>query len=183
MERYGCFDTLYHKLIAHPGVQYAVAVIDHETIDRINIFQATLLAMRKAVEQLIVRPEIVIVDGPFAPPALPMLCIPVVKGDRYCRCVSAASVIAKGTRDAIMRDYDTEWPQYGFADHKGYSTPEHLERLRHFGPCPIHRVRSVCATISIALDGTCGWNNTMLSSPTSRSGISDGVFCGILFAP
>lgn len=132
-------ERLYHALTEHPGVEYALSIVDHEVIDRINILQASLMAMRQAVEGLAVPPEIVVVDGNRIPAALSMPCLAVVKGDSYCSSVSAASVIAKFTRDHIMREYDKMWPEYGFASHKGYGTAFHFEKIQHHGPCPIHR--------------------------------------------
>jgi ribonuclease HII len=130
---------IYHELVGTPGIDYSVAIVDHETIDRVNILQATLQAMRQAVEGLKIPPDIVIVDGNRVPAALPVPCLAVVKGDSYCLSVSAASVIAKFLRDQIMRDYDKKWPEYGFANHKGYGTLLHFEMLQQYGPCPIHR--------------------------------------------
>jgi ribonuclease HII len=130
---------LFAELTSCPGVEYSVAVVDHETIDQINILQATLLAMKKAIDGLKAPPEVVLIDGNQVPPTLSMPTFPVVKGDSHCACVSAASVIAKFSRDQIMRALDKEWPEYGFAHHKGYGTAFHFERLRQFGPCPIHR--------------------------------------------
>lgn len=132
-------DRLYHELTSSAGIDYAVSIVDHETIDRINILQASLLAMRQAVEGLSVPPELVVVDGNRTPTELSIPCLAVVKGDSFCSSVSAASVIAKFIRDQIMRDYDKIWPEYGFASHKGYGTPLHFEKLQALGPCPIHR--------------------------------------------
>jgi ribonuclease HII len=130
---------LYHELTECPEIDYSVAIVDHQIIDRINILQASLQAMRQAVEGLKNPPEIVVVDGNRIPEKLPMPCLAVVKGDSYCSSVSAASVIAKYLRDQIMRDYDKQWPEYGFASHKGYGTPLHFEKIQQYGPCPIHR--------------------------------------------
>ena len=131
--------SLYDRLTTSKEVVYGVAVVDHQEIDRINILQASLKAMYQAVEQLTSQPQAAIIDGTFVPETLSMPCFAVVKGDRLCRSVSAASVIAKVTRDRIMLEYDAQWPEYGFALHKGYGTELHLERLRKYGPCPIHR--------------------------------------------
>lgn len=132
-------DRLYHELIGCPGIDYSVAIVGHEVIDRINILQASLQAMRQAVEGLKVPPEMVVVDGNRVPAALSMPCLAVVKGDSHCPSVSAASVIAKFLRDQIMQEYDKKWPEYGFASHKGYGTSLHFEKLQQYGPCPIHR--------------------------------------------
>ena len=132
-------ERIYHALIQCQGIDYSLAVVDHATIDRINILQATLQAMRSAVEGLKIPPEMVVIDGNRVPAALAMPCLTVVKGDFHCASVSAASVMAKFVRDQIMREYDAKWPEYGFAIHKGYGTPLHFERLQQYGPCPIHR--------------------------------------------
>lgn len=107
-------------------------------IDRINIYQATFLAMDRALENLNTQPEHLLVDGR----AFPRNDIPfttIVKGDSISYSVAAASILAKVTRDRMMREYDQEFPQYGFANHKGYATREHLDAIEEFGYCPIHR--------------------------------------------
>ena len=130
---------LYHELIECPLIDYSIAIVDHEVIDRINILQASLQAMREAVEGLKTPPQMAVIDGNHIPPALSMPCLAVVKGDSHCQSVSAASVIAKFIRDRLMDDFDKKWPEYGFASHKGYGTELHFEKLQQFGPCPIHR--------------------------------------------
>ena len=107
-------------------------------IDRINIYQASFLAMDRALENLNTQPEHLLVDGR----AFPRNDIPfttIVKGDSLSYSVAAASILAKVTRDRMMREYDEEFPQYGFANHKGYATREHLDAIEEFGYCPIHR--------------------------------------------
>jgi len=107
-------------------------------IDRINIYQASFLAMDRALENLNTQPEHLLVDGK----AFPRNDIPfttIVKGDSLSYSVAAASILAKVTRDRMMREYDQEFPQYGFANHKGYATREHLDAIEEFGYCPIHR--------------------------------------------
>lgn len=131
-------ESYYTELVRYPGIDFSVAVVDHEVIDRVNILQATFQAMRQALSSLKVRPCLAIIDGSLAPLGT-VPCVTVVKGDVYCLSVSAASVIAKVTRDRLLKEYDALWPQYGFASHKGYGTPAHLEKLRLYGPCPIHR--------------------------------------------
>ena len=115
-----------------------VGVVDHITIDRINILEATRLAMGQALAALTVEPELVITD--FV--AVPGLRCPqrnLVEGDRRSASVAAASIIAKVTRDRIMEAADRDFPVYGFGRHKGYATPEHRDALERHGPCPLHR--------------------------------------------
>ena len=125
-------------LTAHPEVRRAIASVDAETIDRINIHQAAHRAMNLALEQLEPPPEHVLVDGrPVKSMRFPST--PLVKGDARSYSIAAASVLAKVTRDRMMVDFDRQYPAYGFAAHKGYGTPQHLEAIRQHGPCPIHR--------------------------------------------
>ena len=115
-----------------------IGTAEVEEIDRINIYQASFLAMDRALENLNTQPEHLLVDGR----AFPRNDIPfttIVKGDSLSYSVAAASILAKVTRDRMMREYDQEFPQYGFANHKGYATREHLDAIEEFGYCPIHR--------------------------------------------
>ncbi len=115
-----------------------VGIISHTTIDEINIYRASMRAMKEAVAQLSQRPQHLLVDGPrYQVSSIPFTAI--VGGDAKCFSIAAASVIAKVTRDRIMVDCDRLYPQYGFAKHKGYGTKEHIEAIRKFGPCEIHR--------------------------------------------
>ncbi len=109
-----------------------------EEIDRINILRASLLAMRRAVEALGMEPEEVCVDGLYTP-QIAFKCSAIVKGDSRVPAISAASILAKTARDAEMTLLDRRYPGYGFAQHKGYCTPEHLAALKEHGPCEIHR--------------------------------------------
>ena len=130
--------AVLYDLIQTRALAVGVAVVDHETIDRINILEATRLAMHEAVAALSVAPELVITD--FV--ALPTLSCPqrnLVDGDARCASVAAASIIAKVTRDRLMLEADAKFPEYGFARHKGYGTAEHLAALDRLGPCPLHR--------------------------------------------
>jgi ribonuclease HII len=117
---------------------WAIASASVEEIERMNILRASLYAMRRAILALSCRPEEVCVDGIHKPPVR-IKCTPVVKADRTVPEVSAASILAKTARDAEMREMDTRFPGYGFASHKGYSTPGHLIALKALGPCAIHR--------------------------------------------
>ena len=115
-----------------------VGIIDEKTIDRINIYQATIRAMREAVDNLKTKPEYALVDGRMKlPTKCPIKCI--VGGDSKSMSIAAASIIAKVTRDRIMVEYDKSYPQYGFARHKGYGTKFHMKALEKHGPSPIHR--------------------------------------------
>lgn len=117
---------------------YAIAFASEMEIDEINILQATFLAMERAVLQLEVRPDLVLVDGNRAP-HLPLPVKTVVKGDSLSANIAAASILAKVTRDRLMEKMDGIYPQYGFAVHKGYGTKRHYEALREYGPSPVHR--------------------------------------------
>jgi ribonuclease HII len=120
------------------AIAIGVGIVDHLTIDRVNILQATRLAMGDALARLAVIPELVITD--FV--VLPALRCPqrnLVDGDARCASVAAASIVAKVTRDRIMLEADGQFPAYGFARHKGYATPDHLAALDRHGPCPWHR--------------------------------------------
>ena len=124
--------------ISERAVAVGIGIVDHETIDRINILQATRVAMAEAIARLTVQPALVITD--FV--ALRDLACPqrnLVDGDARCATVAAASIVAKVTRDRLMLDADRRFPEYGFARHKGYATPEHLAALDRWGPCPLHR--------------------------------------------
>jgi ribonuclease HII len=120
-------------------VAIALGVVEPETIDRINILQATREAMRQAFLRLSPPPDCVLIDG------LPVPQFPcrhqqaIVGGDGLCASIAAASIVAKVARDRMMRAYDAVYPEYGFAGHKGYGAAKHLDALRVHGPCPIHR--------------------------------------------
>jgi len=124
--------------IKERALAWSVASASVEEIDQINILRASLLAMKRAVESLGVEPEEVCVDGNMLPP-ISLRCRAIVKGDQLVAAISAASILAKVARDAEMALMEERYPGYGFASHKGYSTPEHLSALRTLGPCAIHR--------------------------------------------
>jgi ribonuclease HII len=126
----------YDEIMAKCAVSFAV--IDHEEIDRINIFQATMRAMQLAVARLPEVPDLAVVDGPSAP-KFGCAARAIVDGDALSFSIACASVVAKVTRDRLMEAYDAQYPAYGFARHKGYGTEEHIEALRRHGPCGIHR--------------------------------------------
>ncbi len=125
--------------IRERAIAFSVVIIDVDHIDRLNIFHATMLGMTRAVEQLNPQPELALIDGNHAPKTINVNKRAIVDGDALEYCISAASILAKVARDAIMRDLDLVYPGYGFASHKGYSTPEHFAALTKLGPCPVHR--------------------------------------------
>jgi len=130
-------EQLYPQIIANCKT-YGVGIVAVEEIDQINIYQAATLAMRQALAQLSPSTQHVLVDGRN----IPQLELPqtsIIKGDSLSFTIGAASIIAKVTRDRIMLDYHRAFPQYGFDRHKGYATKTHLQALREYGPCPIHR--------------------------------------------
>jgi ribonuclease HII len=120
------------------SLAWAIAFATVAEIDSINILRASLLAMRRAIEALSLEPEEVAVDG-LHTPQVAYRCYALVKGDSRVQAISAASILAKTARDAEMTALDGRYPGYGFAQHKGYSTPEHLAALKAHGPCEIHR--------------------------------------------
>lgn len=130
-------EAVYEQVIK-TAVSYAFDVVDKDYIDEHNILNATLYAMKKAVEKLSVKPDFILVDAV----KIPGVVIPqqaVIHGDNLCACIAAASIIAKVERDRIMKNYDKIYPQYGFSRNKGYGTKEHIDSIKKFGYCPIHR--------------------------------------------
>jgi ribonuclease HII len=131
-------EALYARVL-YEARAFAWAVLGPRAIDRLNIRRARLEAMRRAVARLRVTPSLVLVDGNVGVPGLPQPQQAVVDGDARMLSIAAASVLAKVVRDRIMDRLDRVWPGYGFARHKGYGTPEHLEAIGRLGPCAIHR--------------------------------------------
>lgn len=129
----------YFDLVTRLAVATAVVVVPAAEVDRTGVHVANIEGMRRAVARLQVAPGYVLLDG-FRVPGLGAPSLPVIGGDRTAACVAAASVLAKVTRDRIMTGLDAELPGYGFAAHKGYSTPEHSAALRELGACPEHRL-------------------------------------------
>lgn len=131
-------ESIFEEITQRTDVFWTFSVADHAEVDRLNILRATHEAMRRAVVALSIIPHHVLIDGrPVRPFPLPSTSI--VKGDATSYSIAAASVIAKVTRDRLMLEMDAKYPEYDFARHKGYGTPQHLERLQRYGPCPIHR--------------------------------------------
>lgn len=131
-------DALY-DIITEKALAYGIAMATEQEIDEINILQATFLAMKRAVEQLSLRPSFVLVDGNREPDLGDLPLKTIVKGDSLSANIAAASILAKVTRDRYMVEMDARYPQYGFAVHKGYGTQKHYEALRQYDACPIHR--------------------------------------------
>ena len=123
--------------IRERAAAWAIAAVDAATIDLIDIYQASRLAMRLAVSRLSPPPDFLLTDA--MPIELPLPQRPLIKGDARCHAIAAASILAKVYRDAVMRVWDEVFPQYGLAAHKGYATPEHCQALREFGVTPLHR--------------------------------------------
>jgi ribonuclease HII len=131
-------ERLFHEITTCPGLLFGLGICDVEIIDQINILQATLRAMCQAVGNLPQSPDYALIDGNRLPPlSIPMGAL--VEGDAKSVSIAAASILAKVTRDRMMISWDEKWPEYGFAQHKGYGTPEHLKALEKLGPCPLHR--------------------------------------------
>ena len=133
VKRERLLEAIYSEALA-----IGISAVPAEGIDSINILRASLLAMRRAALSLDVTPDIFLADGNH-PPDLPGRVFALVGGDRRHPAISAASVVAKVTRDALMKAYHTQYPLYGFDKHKGYPTRRHLQALHRHGPCPIHR--------------------------------------------
>ena len=127
------FDEIKEKAVA-----YGIGIVSPQVIDGINILQATYEAMRQAISQLNVIPEILLNDA-VTIPGVDIMQVPIVKGDAKSVSIAAASILAKVTRDRMMMEYDQIYPEYGFAKHKGYGTAAHIAALKEYGPCPIHR--------------------------------------------
>ncbi len=131
-------ELIFDRIVSSRAV-YAVGIVDNEIIDRVNILRASIQAMAIAVNKLSKYPDFVIVDGRMTISGIKLPQMAVVGGDRVCHSVSAASVMAKVTRDRIMDHYAKLYPLYSFEQHKGYPTRQHILELQQYGPTPIHR--------------------------------------------
>ena len=127
-----------YQIITKNAISFSFGIVDHETIDKINILEATKLAMYQAIDGLNPKPEIVLTDA-LSLEKLPFRQIPLIKGDTLSLSIAAASILAKVKRDAIMCDFHKQYPQYQFHKHKGYPTKLHRLCVKKYGPCPIHR--------------------------------------------
>jgi len=128
------------KLIKQNFIEVGVGICDHRTIDKINILQATFLAMKKAISSIKNKPDLIIIDGSAKLPNYSTPQQTFIKGDEKLFTIAAASIIAKVTRDHIMQEMDKLYPDYDFGKHKGYGTKLHLDKLKQHGPCAIHRL-------------------------------------------
>ncbi len=131
-------DALRLEIIER-ALAYAIVEVSHSEIDLLNIFQATMTGMRRAVAMLNPAPNLALIDGNKVPPGLICAARAIVKGDQTEACISAASILAKTSRDALMLEQAKIYPDYGFEVHKGYPTPTHLRALSELGACAIHR--------------------------------------------
>ncbi|NWF75176.1 MAG: ribonuclease HII [Nitrospirae bacterium] len=141
-------EILYSK-IKKTSLDIGIGIVDNEDIDRLNILKATRLAMQLAVNNLSILPDLLIIDA-LSLPLIKIKQISPIKGESVSASVAAASILAKVVRDRIMLDYHKQYPCYNFEKHKGYSTKEHLEMIRLYGPCPIHR-KSFCRVMTLDL--------------------------------
>ncbi len=131
-------EAVYARITSDPDIKWAAGIIDNEEIDKINILQATYRAVYQAYSRLSGAPDFILNDAMIIP-QIKIKQKKIIKGDTKSASIAAASIIAKVTRDRIMLDYDQKYPQYGFLKHKGYGTPDHIENIRRYGYCPIHR--------------------------------------------
>lgn len=129
--------SLYMQILSF-SIDIGIGIVDHEEIDKINILQATKLAMQKALNELRTKPDMLIIDA-LSLPSVSIEQFSPIKADSKSASVAAASIVAKHTRDTIMLKYHDTYPEYNFKKHKGYSTAEHMDLIKLHGPCPIHR--------------------------------------------
>lgn len=128
------------KVIKEKALAVEIGVVDNDVIDKINILQASFLAMRRAIRKISLKPDYILVDGKFKIPKINIKQQAIISGDSNTWVIAAASIIAKVSRDWLMETYHLKYPQYDFIKHKGYGTKIHLENIAKFGPCPIHRL-------------------------------------------
>jgi len=128
-----------YEIIMEKAISVGVGIVDEKTIDEINILNAAKLAMKKAVEQVVPAPELLLIDAVELPDvSIPQK--PIIKGDALSFSIAAASIIAKVTRDRMLDELDEKYPVYGFRQHKGYGTAQHIAAIKKYGICPIHRI-------------------------------------------
>ena len=131
-------EKLYEQIV-NEAIAYSVGIVDQKKIDEINILNATKLGVKIAIDGLKQKPDIIMIDALNNLDTAGIPYISVIKGDAKNYCISAASIIAKVTRDRIMKQWDEIFPIYGFAKHKGYGTAEHIKQIKEHGPCMLHR--------------------------------------------
>lgn len=128
-----------YDIITKEAISYGVGIVTQDEIDEINILQATKKGLTMAIQQMETKPNLILVDALNGIDTLGIPYQSIIKGDAKCYSISAASIIAKVTRDRIMREWDKVYPEYGFASHKGYGTAKHIAAIKEYGPCPLHR--------------------------------------------
>ena len=135
-------ETLYEQII-NEAIAYGVGIIDQKEIDKINILNATKKGLTTAIKELKVKPQRILVDALTGIDTLGIPYTSIIKGDAKAYSIAAASIIAKVTRDRIMREWDEIYPEYGFEKHKGYGTKMHIDAIKEYGLCPLHRLSFV----------------------------------------
>lgn len=128
------------SVIKSKALSVEIGVVNNKVIDRVNILQSAFLAMRQSLERLKIQPDYILVDGHLPIPQLKQKQSAIIDGDAKIFVIAAASIIAKVSRDWLMLEADKKYPEYEFARHKGYGTKRHLEKIKEFGPCPLHRL-------------------------------------------
>ena len=128
-----------YDIILEEAISYSVAIVGQDVIDEINILNATKQGVTQVIDELDVKPDLILVDALEHINTRGIPYEPIIKGDAKCYNIAAASIIAKVTRDRIMREWDEIYPQYGFINHKGYGTAKHIAAIKEYGLCPIHR--------------------------------------------
>lgn len=130
--------SLYHHITTNPHITFGIGIVDNRCIDKTNILQASLEAMSLAIQDLPIAPDYLLLDGNHLPKTH-IAAKGLIKGDALSQSIGAASILAKYTRDVLMIQLHDKWPSYGFDQHKGYGTKKHIEAIKTYGPCPIHR--------------------------------------------
>ena len=128
-----------YEIITQEAISYGVGIVYQEEIDEINILQATKKALTESISSMKIKPNLIMVDALTGINTLKIPYKSIIKGDAKCYSIAAASIIAKVTRDRIMREWDKVYPEYGFSSHKGYGTAKHIQAIKEYGLCPIHR--------------------------------------------
>ena len=131
---------MLYDVICEKALAYCISFGTLEEIEEFNILEATFLAMNRSIDGLNIKPDYALIDGNRVPKNIKVPCETVVKGDAKSASIAAASILAKVTRDRLLLEYDSEYPEYNFKKHKGYGTKEHTDLILKYGPCPIHRM-------------------------------------------